>query len=118
MSIRLPDITRVAYCDIEAFDLYRVFQRHGYSSERTLQVDLILRPLFSFRKQYLGDTIRLLMRLGRYLAVCSQDIDGTSDLLVYILDELLDGLPEYGPFLRGEWVSVWLRETRDLGRSF
>jgi hypothetical protein len=58
------------------------------------------------------------VRLDGDFAVCAEDVDGASDLLVYILDELLDGSTEDGAFLGRKRVEVGCRKSRDLGGSF
>jgi len=118
LGIRLSTVAREPHGDIKARDLYRVLQRHGYSRQWALQIDLVFRPCLSFREQYLRHTVCLLLCLYCYLAVCAQDIDGTGDLLVHILDELLDWLAEDGAFLRRKGVEVWLWEGCNLGGAF
>jgi hypothetical protein len=85
--------------DIETLDLDGVLERNWDTGKRTLQIDLVLSPLLSLRKQNLGSAVCLVVCLERYFGVGAQNVDGVSDTLVDILDEVLDGLAENGALL-------------------
>jgi hypothetical protein len=85
--------------NIETLDLDGVLERDWNTGKRALQIDLVLSPMLSFRKQNLGSAVCLVVCLERYFGVGAQDVDGVGDTLVDILDEVLDGLAENGALL-------------------
>jgi hypothetical protein len=99
-SVGLSSVLREADRNIETSHLYRVLQRHGYSSQRALEIDLLPRPFFSLGEEYFGQTVCLLVCLDGDLSIGTQDIDGTCYLLVDILNEILDGFAQNRAFLR------------------
>ena len=106
------NIAAVANSTVVAIHIDSIFQADRDASKRSLHVDRsVLDPFLRRRDHDLGDAVCLFLGLDRNLAVCMQELRGSTGVLVNLADELLDGLVNDFPVEDTEGTMVGLQGT-------
>lgn len=105
LLLHLVNETGIPNRRMEPLDIYRVFQRYGHTSQRTLEIDLGLSPCFRLRKQQFRYTVGLLLGLDGDFAIRAENIDGRLGVLVDVADKVFDGLVD-DPLVKGRECRV------------